>query len=113
MLSDGHTRPHDLVTVAKQWHTPNASMVKYPQDPKRARAQGHAQRLQDQAAYSPLARTSSKRGAKSSAATPKLNPRFVEHLMGFPAGWTDCEPLATELFRLWQRTHSSALRELL
>jgi hypothetical protein len=27
-----------------------------------------------------------------------LNPRFVEWLMGFPDGWTDCEPLAMPLF---------------
>lgn len=24
-----------------------------------------------------------------------LNPRFVEWLMGFPDGWTDCEPSET------------------
>lgn len=24
-----------------------------------------------------------------------LNPLFVEWMMGFPAGWTDCEPSAT------------------
>jgi hypothetical protein len=27
-----------------------------------------------------------------------LSPRFVEWLMGFPDGWTDCEPLAMPLF---------------
>lgn len=38
-----------------------------------------------------------------------LNPRFVEALMGFPIGWTDCEPLATESFRSWLREHSTYL----
>jgi hypothetical protein len=35
-----------------------------------------------------------------------LSPRFVEWLMGFPDGWTDCEPLAMPLFpsapKLWE-----------
>lgn len=35
-----------------------------------------------------------------------LNPQFVEALMGWPIGWTDCAPLATESFRSWQRVHS-------
>jgi hypothetical protein len=26
---------------------------------------------------------------------PQLNPEFVECLMGFPVGWTDCEPSET------------------
>jgi hypothetical protein len=28
-----------------------------------------------------------------------LNPTWVEWLMGFPLGWTDCEHLATPSFR--------------
>lgn len=27
--------------------------------------------------------------------TRRLNPLFVERLMGFPVGWTDCEPSET------------------
>ena len=34
-----------------------------------------------------------------------LNPSWVEWLMGWPVGWTDCEPLATDRFRSWQRSH--------
>jgi hypothetical protein len=34
-----------------------------------------------------------------------LNPSWVEWLMGWPIGWTDCEPLATDRFRSWQRSH--------
>jgi hypothetical protein len=33
------------------------------------------------------------------AAGGQLNPTWVEWLMGFPAGWTDCEHLATPSFR--------------
>lgn len=51
-------------------------------------------------------------GAKSSDATRRLNPVFVESLMGFPRGWSDCAPLATASYRLWLHTHSARLREL-
>lgn len=42
---------------------------------------------------------------------PQLNPRFVEWLMGWPLGWTDSEPVATEWCR-WQRRMRSALSRL-
>jgi hypothetical protein len=29
----------------------------------------------------------------------QLNPTWVEWLMGFPLGWTDCEHLATPSYR--------------
>lgn len=35
----------------------------------------------------------------SSAVGGQLNPAWVEWLMGFPVGWTDCEPLATRSSR--------------
>jgi hypothetical protein len=31
----------------------------------------------------------------------KLNPTWVEWLMGWPLGWTDCEPSETARFRQW------------
>ena len=36
---------------------------------------------------------------EGTAAGGQLNPTWVEWLMGFPAGWTDCEHLATPSFR--------------
>lgn len=36
--------------------------------------------------------------ATKAASSGPLSPRFVEWLMGFPDGWTDCEPLAMPLF---------------
>lgn len=36
----------------------------------------------------------------------KLNPRWVECLMGVPVGWTNCGSLETESFRQQQRKHS-------
>jgi hypothetical protein len=34
-----------------------------------------------------------------------LNPKWVEWLMGWPLGWTDCAASATDKFRLWQHSH--------
>jgi hypothetical protein len=36
----------------------------------------------------------------------QLNPEYVEWLMGFPRGFTACEPLATGLFQSWLRSLS-------
>jgi hypothetical protein len=35
----------------------------------------------------------------------KLNPTWVEWLMGWPLGWTDLKPLETGRFRSWQQQH--------
>jgi hypothetical protein len=34
-----------------------------------------------------------------------LNPLWVEWLMGWPLGWTDLKPLATDRFQSWRRQH--------
>ncbi len=36
-----------------------------------------------------------------------LNPMWVEWLMGWPVGWTDCEPLETDKFQQWLRSHGA------
>jgi len=35
----------------------------------------------------------------------KLNPAWVEWLMGWPLGWTGLEPLEMDKFRLWLQQH--------
>ena len=35
----------------------------------------------------------------------QLNPNWVEWLMGWPVGWTDCAASATAKFRLWWNSH--------
>ena len=35
----------------------------------------------------------------------KLNPNWVEWLMGWPIGWTDSKPLGTDRSQQWQRLH--------
>lgn len=39
--------------------------------------------------------------------TGKLNPDWVEWLMGWPIGWTSLDPLDTELFLWWKSTFGS------
>ena len=39
----------------------------------------------------------------------QLNPTWVEWLMGWPIGWTDCAASATAKFRLWCLSHGVSL----
>jgi DNA (cytosine-5)-methyltransferase 1 len=51
-----------------------------------------------------------KDGGDGSTAGRTLNPRFVEALMGWPIGWTDCERPVTGFARFKQRMRSALLR---
>ena len=46
-------------------------------------------------------------GNQQAQAGGKLNPTWVEWLMGWPIGWTDLRPLATGRFRQWSGQHGS------
>ena len=52
-------------------------------------------------------------GPKSSSEPRRLNPLFVEWLMGLPIGWTACDVLGTGSFRSWRRLHFELLRRVL
>ena len=41
----------------------------------------------------------------------RLNPMWVEWLMGWPVGMTDLRPLGTDKFREWQQQHSLNLQD--
>jgi DNA (cytosine-5)-methyltransferase 1 len=113
-MSDGHYHPHDLTTAASQWPTPNANNGKGVQNVADCKAQGHQVKLQDVAVSSfRLGPANSTHGAKSSPNTRRLNPLFVESLMGLPPGWTDYAPLEMASFRSWLHTHSCALWRLM
>lgn len=43
----------------------------------------------------------------SSAIGGQLNPPWVEWLIGWPIGWTACEPLGMDKFRSWRQQHSA------
>jgi hypothetical protein len=110
----------DLPDQARTWPPPNNwrspdsnSRRGGAVTPESRKAGGHSVNLQDQAVYFRPDLPTSAHGAKFSDVTPRLNPRFVEHLMGLPLGWTDSGYAVTASFRLWQLTHSEALRVLL
>lgn len=42
----------------------------------------------------------------------KLNPEFVEWMMGWPIGWTELKPLAMGRFHEWLQQHSPSLQKV-
>lgn len=52
-------------------------------------------------------------GGQCSQPRPKLNPLFVEWLMGWPLHWTDCGAVVTASFHSWRQRHLFALRRIL
>lgn len=56
----------------------------------------------------PQLQTTAPHGPPPSNERRTLNPRFVEWLMGFPIGWTDCAPSETESFRTWRRARGKS-----
>lgn len=58
--------------------------------------------------YSLRIQMTGKAGIESST-RPQLNPLFVEWLMGFPPGWTACEPVATASYQQWRHLHGRLL----
>jgi hypothetical protein len=88
----------------RKWATPQARDYRSPDNPqtgnyKRKVEKGWTIDLNTQAAHpSPPAPTES--GAESpKPSTQRLNPKFVEWLMGLPDGWTSSGCSATELSR--------------
>lgn len=115
--SRGPSNP-SLPTSAKSWPTPAERDYKGPNGPAHFAREGkknHIDQLPNAVSqFSLPGLESSKNGAGSSESTRRLNPRFVEMLMGMPPGWThaDCALPATELSR-WQRLMRSSLYILL
>jgi hypothetical protein len=73
-----------LATAVRQWPTPTA------QDSK------------NNGAPSQMERNTKPLNAEVGGA---LNPTWVEWLMGWPLGWTDCDASATAKFRQWLDSH--------
>ena len=97
---------------AAQWPTPNNR----DGDKSHKRAPGHKRQvnLSGRAFHFSLpAPPTSPPGNGCSTAGRKLNPLFVEWLMGIVPGWTDLDWLEMGSFLSWQRTHTSALRRML
>ena len=47
-------------------------------------------------------------GLKDAQVGGQLSADWVEWLMGWPIGWTDCERAATGQYRLWLREHGAS-----
>lgn len=86
--------PESSPSAGQQWPTPNA-------------VAGHNNGTMDE--YG--GKNNPFRGTP--AARLRLNPTFVEWLMGWPRGWTVCAPAGTASFQSWQRLHSACLRSAL
>ena len=111
--------PDTLNAAAGHWATPAARATKGAYSPgalTRRDGKSRMDLLDNQAVYfqpfRPAASTPSD-GGRSSASTPalprRLNPDFVEWLMGWPLGWTQAgSPLPeTEWSRWWQHMRGS------
>lgn len=82
-------------TTGKRWPTPVASMSKGSSPAALTRRSG-ADRSNDRLDHAVMALHGG-----------HLNPEWVEWLMGWPIGWTDLRPLATDRFQSWLRAHSN------
>lgn len=97
----GKVRP-SLQTLGANWPTPTAGDSKASGAAGYSTAKRNAGTTLTDAACGPRGPMSSAPGQES---RPKLNPVFVEWLMGWPLGWTGFEPVATESFRSWLLRH--------
>jgi hypothetical protein len=86
--NSGRQGGENLRTVVARWPTPTATMHKGSSPKAMARISGRS-RDRDRLDFA----------AEQGGANGQLNPTWVEWLMGFPLGWTDCEHLATPSFR--------------
>lgn len=108
-MTDKGKRQVDLGSVARHWPTPSAQSYGINQGGAAGRT-GPKRESLEYASRSLPARQTSKPGAKP---TRRLNPRFVEWLMGWPIGWTDCDSAATGSYRSWRQLHSSYFEAVL
>lgn len=105
---NGHGRTLAGDAMMLSWPTPQAADSKMVKGGKRGPEEnpslGTAAKNHR---FSHPAPATSTAGAKSSGSTRRLNPRFVEWLMGWPVGWTDCASPVTEWSRYKSRMQSS------
>jgi hypothetical protein len=92
----------------RNWPTPAARDGKGANSREHCETNGtgrkHMDQLANAVAYPDLL------GNHANAATTggQLNPTWVEWLMGWPLGWTDCAVSATDKFRKWLDSHGKS-----
>lgn len=84
---------------ARTWPTPNASDANKWSNQSLEDRKAKGQQIRLNTAVSPQCGQGG-----------QLNPEWVEWLMGWPIGWTELKPLATDRFREWQQQHSPSYR---
>lgn len=94
---------NEFSTAVRKWQTPKASELERGVCESELRR--HTPSLQ--------AQVTQMRGREFSKTRRRLNPLFVEWLMGWPIGWSGSGSVATESFRLWRQRHSTLLRAAL
>ena len=104
---NGAGTPLTIASVA--WPTPAARDWRGANGPEHmTRERPHMDQLPNYVCHaSHQAQTTSDDGNESPT---RLNPLFVEWLMGMPIGWTGFAPLATELYHYKQQLHSTYLQ---
>ena len=95
-----------LTDAIRMWSTPTATVEGRGNCPSQLARRSPG--LKVEAEHFHQGQTTTKDGAQL---YPRLNPRFVEWLMGLPTGWVSLEPVAMESFRQWWRLHLSLLQE--
>lgn len=109
----------DLQEMAHSWPTPAARDYRAPNSldsqTKRNTGTRRGQQLPNFVEHgfrsSPQAQLPTS-GQTSSPSTRRLNPRFVEFLIGWPIGWTDCDCAGTG-YHLWLERSRIELSALL
>ena len=105
-MRDGECLEHTTPPLAMSekgsgfWPTPtrrDSRTLKGSQPPKRAPASGL-----------PLAWTIALTLTPEKRSAGRLNPEWVEWLMGWPMGWTDLLPLETAKFQEWLQQHGAS-----
>jgi hypothetical protein len=105
-------RSTGLNTKAANWPTPNVPNGGRTSNTTNYREDGSKQQVDLEAISrsSPLALTTSSCGPECSPSHRRLNPLFVEWLMSWPFGWTDCGRPVTGFTRWLQRSRSRLSR---
>lgn len=85
-----------LVGYVRRWPTPNVAMHKGSSAGAMTRISGKS-RENDRLDYA----------VERGEGNGRLNPAWVEWLMGWPIGWTELKPLATDKFQEWLQQHGN------
>jgi hypothetical protein len=107
---------NEFSSAVRQWATPSVRDWKSDdasQSPEHSPPLGRqVLRETGEASQFPTPTSSRRHGLQShgrNVVAARLNPAFVEWLMGWPRGWSACAPLATASYPSWLRLHSALL----